>query len=386
MKKLVQFTLFLALVAFAPSCTAALPETERSTPAASSPADDKLQDPVALGGWGPERPTFRQDSPADYITLNSLTKSSWGDERNFLQVKNKDSPNSEYTDDLEVAVGKTYTAILMYRNAASSRIATPAENTAMRVMAPGSIKGAGEINGFLQASNSNPLEVWDSVVIRLTDPASEVALRYVPGSAVIHSRGRVNGLPLPDELYTTGTPIGCDQLDGRLFGGEETCTGYVTFDFILDQPNFTVTTLGKSPQNHELTPSISARVGDTLEMRGEYKNTGTTLQNDVVMDLNLPAGMEMVSNNMKIANSATDGTYKSVSEQTANTLLPGILNIGSYKPGGSCYIKFSVTIHDVPGYDFATSGQVYRYPEIYVHTNNGSKVSFLRVKVLGPLQ
>lgn len=386
MMKIIRYIMFLLLIALVPSCTAQAPQAESSDSAQSSPADDNVEESKGLGGWGPDRPTFAADALADYVTLNSLIGSSWGDERNFVQVKNKEAPNSEYTDELVVAVGETYTAIVMYKNAASSQVAAPSTNTTVRVMAPSSIKGVGELNAFLAASNSNPREVWDSAVIRLDNPSSEVALRYVPGSAVVHSKGRVSGLTLPDDLYTTGTPLGCNQLDGQLVGEDAACAGYITFDFILDQPNFTVASLGASPKSDALSLSVAARVGETIEMRGEYKNTGTTLQNDVVMDLNLPDGMELISNSMRIANSATNGKYKSVSEQTANMLLPGQLNIGSYSPGGACYIKFSIMIKDVPGHDFTTNGQIYRYPEMYAHTNNGSKLSVLKVQVRGPLQ
>lgn len=339
-----------------------------------------------LGGWGPTRATFTMEKPAKYPTLNSITGSNYGDTRNFLRVKEKDAPNGKFTDRLDAVPGKTYTAMIYYENSASPSTAERAENVNVRVQAPATFTGAGEITALISADNTRPKEVWDGAVIQLPDPETAVALRYVPGTTLVHSRGEVDGELLPDSLFVRGAKLGCKSFDGVLDGTGE-CAGYVTFDFVLAQPNFTVTTLASSSTAAALAPSAEARLGDIVTIRTQYKNTGTTIQNDVVLRFrDLPRGMQLVDSSVLLANSASGGGYKPLSAESGARLAARGLNVGNYPPGGACYVKFSVRIADVPGHDFAQDGQVYRYPSLAAETNNGTKESGAKILVYGPQQ
>ena len=171
--------------------------------------------PAALFAWGPDRPTFTFAHPAPYVTFNSITDNpSRGDERNFVQIKEATAANSTYGENVNLQAGKDYTVFVSYHNNAASNLNDAAHNykgvakdAFMRVQMPATVK-AGEkarVTGFVGASNSNPAQVWDEAY---GNASGNFALRYVPGSATIHSNGAVNGQKLPDNLYTTGTPLG----------------------------------------------------------------------------------------------------------------------------------------------------------------------------------
>lgn len=356
----------------------------------SSSADESVDLTRGLGGWGPNRATFTMEKPAKYPTLNSIIEGgdtrNYGDTRNFLQVKEKDGPQAKFTDHLNGVPGKTYTAMIYYENSASPSTAERAENVSLRVQAPATFTGAGELTALISADNTRPKEVWDGAVIQLPDAQTSVALRYVPGTAVVHSRGDVDGKQLPTSLFAGGAKLGCKSFDGVLDGTGE-CAGYVTFDFVLDQPNFTVTTLASSSTPLALAPSVEAHLGDTVTIRTLYKNTGTTIQNDVVLRIvDLPLGMQLADSPVLVANSATDGRYQPLPGDSGARLAARGLNVGSYAPGGTCYIKFSARIVEVPGHDFAQDGQVYRYPLLAAETNNGIKQGGVKILVFGPQQ
>lgn len=357
---------------------------EVATPDPDSPVLEQEDLEHGLGSWGPERPTFSLERPAGYPSINSTVPNSRGDdERNFFQVKEKKSQDSTYNDSIVGEIGGTYTGFISYQNAASTT-SGPAEGTALRLQIPSSIVGTSQLSAVISAENTTPAAVWDSVVIALPEEGMSAALRLVPNSALIHTEGPVDGHTIPDSLFSGGAPLGCESLDGVLPGTSE-CSGYITFDFVLDRPDFTIATLAKEPESLSYQTVIESTVGETVTLRAEYRNTGTTQQNDVVLRLELPPGMELLEDSVAIANSRT-GRYETVHGGNKGAFMDTGLNIGSYAPGSSSFLKFLIRIDDAPGHDFAQDGQIYRFPRISAITANGPKDSYYKILIFGPLQ
>lgn len=306
--------------------------------------------PAALFAWGPDRPTFTKANPAPYVTFNSITDATpHGDERNFVQIKEASASSATYGENVTLQPGKEYQVYVYYHNNAASNLNDAAHNykgiakdAFMRVQMPASVK-AGEkarITGFVGASNANPGEVWDEAY---GTSASNVSLRYVADSAVIHSKGAVNGKKLPNNLYTTGTPLGYDALDGKLPGCNE-FAGYVTFNFKVDQPNFEIQKQVSKAGENKYSEEVKALPGEEVEYKIQYKNTGTTQQNNVVIKDKLPAGVTYVNNSTYLSNSHTGSKWVAV---TDNNVTARGINIGAYAPnGGNAYVKFKAKIAD----------------------------------------
>lgn len=302
--------------------------------------------PATLFAWGPaSRPTFTYDKPADYVTFNSMTGTPhYGDERNFVRVKEATGANNTYKDNFELQPGKEYTAMVYYHNNAKSSLNQSgvgvAKDTTMRIQMPGVVKNGQDarITGLVTASNANPATVWDEAYGKASK--GDVALRYVQNSATIYSNGAVDGKKLPNELFTTGTKLGYNQLDGVLPGCNE-YAGYVTFNFKVDQPNFEIAKTVSMAGTNQYAETVAAKPGDEVEYKIQYKNTGTTQQDNVFIIDELPKGVEYVEGSTHVANQKTDGQWARINE---DTVVNRGISVGSYAPGANAYVKFKAKV------------------------------------------
>jgi len=309
--------------------------------------------PAALFAWGPNRPTYTYEKPADHVTFDSITNNpDVGDERNFVRIK-EDSTTSTYVDSVNLVPGKVYQVMAYYHNNAASNLNASgvgtAKNTTLKMEIPGVVKTGvkAAFTGTINASNANPASVYDEAYGTNTTSA-DIALRYVSGSAVVTSNGAVNGAKLPDSLFTTGTYLGYDSLNGVLPGCNQ-YAGYVTFKIRVDQPNFTLKKQVSVDEGKTwVDDSVKAEAGSTVQYRIIYQNTGTSQQDNVSLRDILPSGVTYVAGSSQIANSTTSGAYKATVDGVTTTGY----NAGSYQPQGNAYFKFSAK---VPSKDSLTS-------------------------------
>jgi uncharacterized repeat protein (TIGR01451 family)/LPXTG-motif cell wall-anchored protein len=298
--------------------------------------------PIAVHAYGPERPTFTFEHPATYVTFNSITDNpSVGDERNFVRVK-EDSTTTTYGKDVTVQPGKTYQVSVYYHNNAASNLNASgdgiAKDVSLRMQMPASIAGnaSDTVDGFINSSNANPTSVWDSANLK-NGSANAVAIRYVPGSAVVTSNGAVNGAILPDAFLTTGTPLGYDALNGTLPGCNQ-YAGYVTYKFTVVQPNFSVEKTVSVDGGKTYAKTGATTPGATVLYKVAFTNTGSTQLDNVTLKDTLPTGVNYVAGSSLIENSKTSGQYQATSDGITTTGL----NVGSYAAnGGNVFFKFS---------------------------------------------
>ena len=308
--------------------------------------------PATLLAWGPSaRVTFTLAHPAEYVTFNSITDNKqYGDERNFVQIRSV-TDNTKFGENATLTPGKEYEVFAYYHNNGDTDLnasgATVATGAFMRAQMPATVN-AGEnarVTVFVGATNAKHLDaagtnlgnqVWDEAFAKNSTNGA-VALRYVPGSAKITSNGAVNGKSMPDTLYTTGAALGYDALDGKLPGCLQ-YSGYVTYRFKVDQPNFTMEKQVARSDEATFKETTTAKIGDIVDFKLHYKNTGTTQQDGVVIRDQLPAGLEYVANSTYVS---TTGTWVKTAHETVTK--QGI-NVGSYAPNGGAYVKFSAKV------------------------------------------
>lgn len=323
--------------------------------------------PATLFAWGPDRPTYTIEHPADHVTFNSITNNpAHGDERNFVQVKPATAPDSAYAESVNLEAGKEYTVYMYYHNNAASNLNASgkgiAHGTYVRAALPAIVNGSANVVGHVGASNAQPKDVWDEASFKST---SDIAVRYIPGSATIHSFGAVNGKKLADSIVTTGAPIGYSDLNGELPGCNE-YAGYVTFKVKADQPNFSVSKTVRISGTKDWKESVQAKPGDSVDYQIEYKNIGTTKQNDVVIRDILPAGMTYVNGSTKYVNASNPN-----GAQASDNITKNGINIGNYTPGANAYVKFTAK---VPTNDqLPKCGNNLFHNVARAETNNGSK-------------
>lgn len=291
--------------------------------------------------YGPERPTFTAQNPADYPTFNSITNNpSLGDERNFVRIREAGVGN--YVDKIQLQPGKEYEVYTYVHNNAKDSLNESGKGIAldvrMKAQVPATLKAGEEsaVVSTISALNTSPKSVWDEAYISST---SAVALRYVPGSAKFHTNGRVNGSVLATSMFTNGTFLGYNSLDGIMPG----CTqysGYVIYRFKVDQPNFEVSKTVSAANKNTFVNSMKSQAGAEVDYRVTYKNTGTVVQNNVVLKDTLPKGITAVKGSGKLVNNANpNGLQVSDNMFTANGM-----NIGNYSPGAEATVTYRVKI------------------------------------------
>lgn len=302
--------------------------------------------PTAALAWGPSRETFTIANPSDHVQFNSITDNpNVGDERNFVGVRESGSANTWY-DSLNVQSGKTYTVRMYVHNNAATSLNLVAKDVTAKVDLPTTTGKSIDINGFISASNVGAntkgnagtyAEVYDDAKLTSTQNFN---LAYVAGS--LKYDNNAGTFTLPESIFTsTGAKLGYTQMDGNIPGCFQ-YSGFVTFQV---QPQFAGTTdfsMSKMVSQHganKWTENYTAQPGETVDYLLQYKNTGTTQQDNVTFRDTLPTGMTYVAGSTTYGNAKTPAGVKA-SDNIANGT--GI-NVGSYAPGANAWAIFSAT-------------------------------------------
>lgn len=181
--------------------------------------------PTSAMAWGPDRPTYTNQSPADHAVFNSITdNAAVGDERDFVRIEEKNS-GRPYSSEIILEAGKQYEVYIYYHNDASETYNDAAHNyvgVARDVRLSSTFPEAlmanerQAVTGKITSSNANPAAVWDEAYVTAKEA---MTLHYVEGSAKIYNQWGVNGSTLATALFSTeGVPLGLDELNGVILG------------------------------------------------------------------------------------------------------------------------------------------------------------------------
>lgn len=336
--------------------------------------------PAAVFAWGPERPTFTGAHPAPYVTFNSITDNpDVGDERNFVRIR--PAGQGTYGENVNLQAGQTYDVMVYYHNNAASGLNASGAGIARDVMlrmqmeAKVAANSSTKVSGFITSSNAKPTEVYDSANLTNTSGGT-MDLSFVAGSAKVTSNGAVNGATLPNNVFTTGTPLGFDALNGTLPGCNE-FAGYVIFQVKAHQPNFTVSKQVHKSGTTGWKEKEAVNPGDNVDFLITYKNTGTTVQNNVVLKDTLPQGLTYVSHTTYVANTTNpQGLLLDAKSDTATTTGA---NIGNYAPGAAAYVKLTAKVANNDQLPACGPNKLVNKAEI--QTDNGNKSDTAEVTV-----
>lgn len=229
--------------------------------------------------WGPERPTFTNQSPADYPVFNSITDNIvLGDERDFVRVVelvNDGEELNHYVDELEIEPGKRYGVFIYYHNNAKSKLNTAeydysgiAWNTRIATKFPSSLKAGerGMISGIVSSTSTNPAKVWDEAYVTAKE---DLTLHFVALSAKLHNDWAADGTTLSTYLFDEdGTMVGMDKLNGMVWGCYE-YSGFVTYTLEAQ-----AVVPDDEPDDPEPTPDPDPDPTPDPEVPEELPNTG----------------------------------------------------------------------------------------------------------------
>lgn len=285
--------------------------------------------PLAVGAWGPDRPTFTDQDAADYVTFNSIVSSEgYGDERDFVNIKEKTASVQNWSNELKVEPGKTYTVRMFVHNNAKPDLGLVAENVrATAAIDTAEAKTVNYVTGYINSSNATPTQYHDDVKFVSDTPFN---LAYVPGSATYYNNV-FNYTPLSDSLFgSNGVLLGYDKLDGKIPGCYQ-YSGYVFFDIT---PQFAQTfdfDVSKQVSAHGAKTwgeTYKAQPGELVDFRIDYTNVTGERQDNVTLRDKMPEGLTV--QNVRWYNLNTGAWQDAVNDITSTGI-----NIGSYVNAGT---------------------------------------------------
>jgi uncharacterized repeat protein (TIGR01451 family) len=212
-----------------------------------------------------------------------------------------------------------------------------AHNVSARIYIPTATATALRANAYIDASNANPTEVYDTVNL---DSSAPFSLQYIPGSAEMFNGYAPNGFALSDSIVTNGAPIGYAGPDGTIPG----ClaySGYVTVKVKVLAPSFTLHKYVANPGDASWSKNVTSQPGATVNYQLAFANSGSELLGPVVLRDNLPSGMSIVHDSSVFYNpNYPNGQNLGTDSLTTSS---GV-NIGSYDPTENAYIVFKATL------------------------------------------
>ena len=298
-----------------------------------------------------------------FAVFNSIIDNPfYGDERNFVRIRDLSGSSSDSGKRILIKRGHIYEVVIYYHNDSDPLTVAKeaigiADGAAIKSSYPKTVIEPGKeyyISASIIAADTNPIEVTDKVTI-VTEDYSCI-LRYIPGSVIIHNRGKLNGINLsPKNLFGIGSVLGYNKLSSLVPGGIE-YSGFVTYRLIADYPDFQIdATAIKNDETHQNHYLIAVK----------YMNTGTITQNNVVIRVTLPQNVQYLKGTCCLSNN--NNTKKKISDRVIS--VTGA-NIGNYGQHGWAIVEFHV---------YCEAKNCEDGIKILVSTENGNKHLALRL-------
>lgn len=339
-----------------------------------------------LAGFGPNRPT-RPWTPAEngfeYVTFNSFTgvPNGIGDEREFLKgvQVGRDGTWSDPVNGVEQGA-EVEMKIYIHNNAdplLNDQPGNPgvAKNVNVKAVLPTGSAQSQQTTAYISASNAQPTQVFDTLDMTGAN-SGYFELAYVPGSAKMfdHENGQTSALS--DSLVTTGVNI----------GDQKGCFKYVrevTFRVKVNMPRYqtqkTVRNFGEDSTKWRKV--ANTKIGDKVEWRIWFANSGKTRLNGVKIVDDLPPYVTVVPGSIKLYKGQNSMTVADTAIQKNGTQIN--INAGDYLPGDDSYLVFATTINNDKKISCGAqqlANVAYTTPDGYGAINDSARVNVLNEK------
>ena len=319
---------------------------------------------ISSAGFGPDRKVYDFSNPDeregafDGPRFNSYINTNvYGDERAFLDTKEcvvngpecySQGESGGYKDVNTVTPGKEYIVRAYVHNIANPSINGDnndgigvAEDTRIRFELPEGVANGFTTQARISSSNAIPNVVYDTAELVNDDQAFDI--EYVPGSAYISNAAHPNGLQLSDNIVgSNGTLIGYDEMNG-IFPGCFEYSAFVTIRVKVTSPDLDLQkTVSKveNPGKDDVSEQVTVNRGENVSWRIDYRNTGSTVAEDITIRDQIPEGLTLVPGSIKWF----DANHPNGETLQDTALSSGGVNVGNYAVNGNGAIKFQTTV------------------------------------------
>lgn len=339
--------------------------------------------------WGPQdRTLFTWDSPASYPVFNSMSDNpDLESETNFVRIRKAGSGDA-FGDSVKLEVGEEYEVYAYVHNNASESLnasgAGIAENVRLAMELPEKITGGtvGIVKGTISSTNTTPRAVWDTAYM---ESDQTVYLRYVNNSAKMNyastSYCTANGTLLSGTALFSedGARLVCwpeeDEGWGRIPGCNN-FAGYVTFNFVVDQPLFYIENEVSEQGKNNWVDTITAKPGEVLDFKTHYKNWGTTEQTSVTICEDGGNGLLPVNGSVRIAVSYSDEVTTADDTMFDKDLC---MVVGDFQPEDEFDVTYKMRLSEDE--EIFPCGQTVTHNDVTVATANGSEYDRVKITV-----
>ncbi len=300
----------------------------------------------AIAGFGPNREIrdfANNQGGFNHVTFNSFTNvpNGIGDERDFFRGS-KVGPSAAWTDPVTGIAGGTEVEmkILVHNNANPALNDSGegvAKNVNVRAVLPTGIAQSQQATAYISASNAQPQQIWDT--LDMTGAGGGFfQIEYIPGSAKVYNHENGQTSAISDSLVTTGVNL----------GDQKGCVNYireVTFRVRVRMTEYKTqkTARLKGEDSTKWRKTVNAKVGDQVEWRIWFANSGTTRLNEVSLVDKLPSHTTVVGNIEMDKGSNPTAVYGADSIKEGGKSIH--INMGDFLPGGGAYVYYTTKIN-----------------------------------------
>lgn len=277
------------------------------------------------------------------------------------QALNVTAGETEYKDVTNAMVDEVVQVQLWQHNRELPEGAK-ATNNRVKFTVPNAPGATQVISGTSSADNANT--VTDTTTVNLS--LERARIEYMSGTAMFrYNKGAQDGNPAcitgmnfpPAECYATvaisdevvANGVNLDAVRGGPLHGcnayHETVTIQVRVKADVVSIQKFVRHLGQAASDWKL--SATAKPGDDLEYKIQFKNEGNTQLNDVMVGDNMPMYNTYVDGTTKLYN----GNHPNGLAITNDNITRGGINVGNYGVGSSAYVIIQVKLDAIHAYE-----------------------------------
>jgi uncharacterized repeat protein (TIGR01451 family) len=256
-----------------------------------------------------------------------------------LGVANVTAGDTNYAQSVNATYDQVVKLQVYYHNRENPDSGLIANNLRVKIAMPTAAGKTQTATATISADNSNT--VTDSATVNLD--RADATLDYIPGSAVWrHNIGTNDNVQMVDTKISDAVVT---SSQGLVLENEKPCYNFAATVTVLARVHipgvFITKQVEKLGESNKWATQNTANPGDTLKYLITYKNTGNTVENQVVIRDNLPPKMTLVPGTTYLADASHPQGVK-----VSDTVTQGGINAGNFGAGAAAYVTFEVKVPD----------------------------------------